>query len=477
MKQWRISAAAVSVVIFSSGCLFKSSQAENALSQLVPGTGPQGNVVLAPPAAKITLRIVDATSSDAFSPVPGRLSANGDFMVFSTYPIRNIVKGEPQAGAATQVILKSTIASSTSAESIMSSTDGTIANAGNLSSGEPDLSSDGRYVVFSSTAKNFGVTTGVSQIYLKDLKNMKTMPVLVSSMTGVTRTAANAGLSGKGAFFPRISANGRYVSFVADSTNLGVVTGTLQVYVKDMNNLTSPPVIVSSSDGTASGVINAAQNGDNWYSSISQDGKYVLFEGRTSQTTDFVTAYFPPHFYLKDITQMQAPPVVFSPDVSSLPVIGSPVMSGSGQTISFSQSPATITDEGTQFMFYSFSSGGSASAMAASSNGAVNPFSLHSSLSGDGTRLAMAFNFSTPPTAGSSDVVDAVQCYVQDTSQADYVPWLISSSDGTVANQSPTGCDENIFISTDGTTTAMMTSLSIADSKRTGTGVVVASFQ
>src|SRR5436190_5848928 len=84
---------------------------------------------------------------------------------------------------------------------------------GNDDSFEPAISADGRFVAFSSDATNLvgGDTNGTSDIFVRDRRTHKTRRVSVSS----------AGAQGNdGSFSPSISADGRFVAFASDATNL-----------------------------------------------------------------------------------------------------------------------------------------------------------------------------------------------------------------------------------------------------------------
>ncbi len=96
--------------------------------------------------------------------------------------------------------------------------------AGNGTSDNPDISQDGRYVVFESTATNFGPgLDGTKQIWRKDLQ------------TGALDLVSGGRFPGNGASAnPSISWDGRYVAFDSLATNLG--GRGLQVYLRDMTS-------------------------------------------------------------------------------------------------------------------------------------------------------------------------------------------------------------------------------------------------
>src|SRR5262249_25504951 len=94
-------------------------------------------------------------------------------------------------------------------------------------------------------------------------------------------------------YAPAISADGRFVAFVSNATNLafGTVGGISQVFVHDRaTGATGGPTV--SSSGSVAG-------GDGWCGGISADGRFVTF---TSNSTSLVagveTAFY--EVYLRD---------------------------------------------------------------------------------------------------------------------------------------------------------------------------------
>ncbi|CAK0778928.1 hypothetical protein CCP2SC5_860003 [Azospirillaceae bacterium] len=138
---------------------------------------------------------------------------------------------------------------------------------GNNRSEASSISSDGRYVVFESDANNLvaGDTNGQRDIFIKD------------TQTGtVTRiSAASNGAEGNNqSFSPSVSADGRYVVFESDASNLvaGDTNGRRDVFLKDRQTGTITRVSTAS---------NGAQGND--YSSsasISSNGRYITFRSR-----------------------------------------------------------------------------------------------------------------------------------------------------------------------------------------------------
>lgn len=104
--------------------------------------------------------------------------------------------------------------------------DGTDANG---STDFPDVSADGRYAVFQTTATNFaaGGDATYEDIYLKDLQT--------GALTRVTTSLSNGDANGH-CINAHISADGRFVVFQSDATNLTAAetgSGYIDIYVWD----------------------------------------------------------------------------------------------------------------------------------------------------------------------------------------------------------------------------------------------------
>lgn len=149
-----------------------------------------------------------------------------------------------------------------------------LADAGGQGDGpswKPSVSADGRYVAFESNAANLvpGDTNGFIDIFVRDTVDHETVRVSVSS----------AGVEGNhDALVPEISADGRYVAFRSQASNL--VPGDLNgqqsdIFVHDMVSRETTCASV-----TASGAMSTIGNSYNF--SMSADGRYVAFDSAAS---------------------------------------------------------------------------------------------------------------------------------------------------------------------------------------------------
>jgi Tol biopolymer transport system component len=136
-------------------------------------------------------------------------------------------------------------------------------------SDSPSISANGRYVAFDSAASNLvgRDTNDSTDVFVRDLAR------------GVTRlvSASSTGVQGNGSSInPSISADGRYVAFESDASNLTAAdaNGTRDVFVRDRFRRVTRLISTSSSEEQALDASFAA--------SISGDGRFVAFESFAS---------------------------------------------------------------------------------------------------------------------------------------------------------------------------------------------------
>ena len=203
----------------------------------------------------------DGTQSrqGTFSP---SISADGRYVAF-VCDADDLVPGD--MNLRTDVFVRDRLTATTSLVSIAS--DGT---QGNQFSCAPSISADGRYVVFASNATNLvpGDTNSREDVFVRDRQTGTTSRVSVAS----DGTQGN-GLSQR----PQISADGRYVAFESESANLapGDANGySMDIFVFDRLSQTTERVSVASDGSPGNGYSAAA--------SISADGRYVAFESEST---------------------------------------------------------------------------------------------------------------------------------------------------------------------------------------------------
>lgn len=145
----------------------------------------------------------------------------------------------------------------------------------NAPSGFASISAAGRYVAFTSGASNLVPhdTNRSADVFVRDLETGRTMRVSVDSRG----RQAKRGNSTE----PALSADGRFVAFTSDASNLvaGDTNSLSDVFVHDRKTGRTTRVSVRS-DGKQA-LRDRTHNGSNG-PSISADGRYVAFHSRAS---------------------------------------------------------------------------------------------------------------------------------------------------------------------------------------------------
>jgi Tol biopolymer transport system component len=154
-------------------------------------------------------------------------------------------------------------------ERVSIASDGSQAN--NSSFKASSISADGRYVAFTSRASNLvaGDTNDTIDVFVRDRQTGQTTRVSIAS----DGSQANNRSSEEA---PSISANGRYVAFSSDASNLvpGDTNNKLDVFVYDRQTGQTRRVSVASNGSQA--------NNDSFSPSISVDGRFIAFTSRAS---------------------------------------------------------------------------------------------------------------------------------------------------------------------------------------------------
>jgi Tol biopolymer transport system component len=228
------------------------------------------------PTAKITrVSVANNGSQGSCQSYQGSISADGRYVAFSSCS----AFATPD-NAVNDVFVRDTQNGTTTLVSISKSGHGTSDNV----SGDPRISANGRYVVFSSASDDLvnGDTNNNWDVFVRDLKTSKTTRVSVSS-AGVAGNGRSAGGS--------ISNDGRYVVFQSEATNL-VSKDTnkkIDVFLRDLVNGTTIRLSVR--------VGGAQADEDSTEPVITPDGRYVAFasqDGLISSADDapsFSNAY------------------------------------------------------------------------------------------------------------------------------------------------------------------------------------------
>jgi hypothetical protein len=198
------------------------------------------------------------TGNDSNSPL---LSADGSRVVFVSAASNLVPSG---ANGVNQVYVHDRLSGDTQRASVSSS--GAIAETGCWA---PAVSASGRYVVFTSNAKNLAQPVAswppsLSNVFLRDLSSGATAVVSVGASVQAANDSSDSA---------SVSSDGRYVAFISYATNLTAPAGVGQaeVYLRDMVSGTTTRVSVPTNASFPN------PNGWSSYVSISASGDWITF--------------------------------------------------------------------------------------------------------------------------------------------------------------------------------------------------------
>jgi hypothetical protein len=237
-----------------------------------------------------TMLISQSTSGTAADESSGYqdLSSGARYVSFVSYA-KNLVSNTSNASNPDLFLRDTCIGApagcspTTSQEDV--STAGVPANGGALDSSNPPISSDGRFVAFTTLAQNLVPqnVNGFGDVYLRDTCNGATVPCTPS--TEIASLGNDGSISNAGENHPSISATGRFVAFASLANNLVPgdtfpVDGWKDIFVRD-TCFGAPagcvPSTVRVSVANYPGNFATQSNGINDYPQISADGHYVVF--------------------------------------------------------------------------------------------------------------------------------------------------------------------------------------------------------
>ncbi len=267
----------------------------------------------------------------------------------------------------------------------------------NAFSGRGEVSANGRFVAFDSSATNLTATdtNGFGDVFLRDLQLNTTVLVSVTA----TGELANGGSEA-----PVISADGRYVAFDTGATNLASLpdaNGFTDVYVKDMQTGTVTRASLSTTG--------AEPNNESTVLSISGDGRFVVFD---SDADNLVPNDTNGHgdIFVRDMQMGATTGVSISGNSGGFD--GS--ISLDGNFVVFNSSSTNFAPDDTNgrldVFVYSMLTGQIARASVSSSGAQGDWNSTEPSISGDGRYVT----FSTASNFSAVDTYGYIQLYVRD---------------------------------------------------------------
>lgn len=249
------------------------------------------------------------------------ISADGRFAAFSSYAT-NLVRGD--INGASDVFVRDRVTGTTQRVSLALG-----GSQGNYDSHEPAISADGRFVAFLSYASNLvpGDTNGQGDVFVRDRKTATTRRVSV----GPRGIQANAFSD-----LPVISADGRFVAFFSEATNLvpGDTNGTWDVFIRDRVKETTRRVSVG--PGGVQG------NRSSYGQAISADGRFVAFRSAASNFVPGDTNGFDDVF-VRDRLKGTTRRVSLGPGgVQGNDGSGSPAISADGRFVAFDSGASNV---------------------------------------------------------------------------------------------------------------------------------------
>ncbi len=326
---------------------------------------------------------------------PGGVSADGRYVAFfSSAP--NLVAGD--TNVANDVFVRDTVAGTTTRISV----DG-VGAQGDGSSYSASISADGRYVAFASDAVNLVAddTNGIRDVFVRD------------TVAGTTTRLSVDGAGAQGnstSYNPSISADGRYVAFYSNASNLvaGDTNGATDVFVRDTVAGTTTRISVDGAGAQANSGSSAA--------SISADGRYVAFSSDATNLVVGDTNGNSDVFVRDTVVGTTTRLSVDGTGVQGNGYSSNPSISADGRYVAFSSNATNLVvgdTNGASDVFVRDTVAGTTTRLTIDGTGVQgNGYSYNPSISADGRYVALssdATNLVVGDTNGASDV------FVRDT--------------------------------------------------------------
>jgi Tol biopolymer transport system component len=328
----------------------------------------------------------------SFSP---SISADGRYVAFVS-DASNLVSGDTNNWS--DIFVYDTVANTTRRVSVDSN-----GTQGNGSSSSPSISADGRYVAFDSEASNLvsGDANGTGDIFVYDTVANTTRRVSVAT----DGTQGNAYSD-----FPSISADGRYVAFSSQATNLvsGDTNGIDDIFVHDTITNTTRRISVAT-EGTQG-------NAYSYFPSISANGRYVAFYSKASNLVSGDTNGSLDIFVYDTVSNTTRRVSVDSNGTQGNGSSSSPSISADGRYVAFDSYASNLVSgdtNGTGDIFVYDTVANTTRRVSVDSNGTQgNNLSYSPSISADGRYVAF---YSDANNLVSGDTNNAPDIFVYDT--------------------------------------------------------------
>ncbi|MEA2217713.1 MAG: hypothetical protein QOJ35_339 [Solirubrobacteraceae bacterium] len=213
------------------------------------------------------------------------ISADGRYVAFQS---DSKLDPTDDGDSSTDVYVRDLQASTTTLASRPTGASGLVVDA---ASTVPAISADGRYVAFQSSAPLDVADTDAQQpdVYRRDLQTATTE--LVSRAGGAAGADAD-----NFSQLPSISGDGRLVSFESTADNLTDDADTKRdIFVRDMQ--AAATILVSRATGAAG----VKGNDNSQHSALSADGRYVAFDSQATNLDPDDPVAFTPDVYVRDL--------------------------------------------------------------------------------------------------------------------------------------------------------------------------------
>ncbi|GKS57429.1 hypothetical protein YTPLAS18_09560 [Nitrospira sp.] len=270
-------------------------------------------------------------------------------------------------------------------------------------SGVPAASADGRYIAFASDAANLVPAdgNGTTDVFVYDSATGQTTRVSVSS--------AGSEATGGGSRNPSMSADGRYVAFESDATNLvDADTNTVtDIFLHDRTSGETTRMSVDNSGNQATGVASFGP-------AVSADGQHVAYVSGASNLVLGDTNNLPDIFIRDRVANITSRVSVSTGGTQGTGPAGStnPSLSADGQFVAFASAMNDLVGDDTNNEYDVFVhdrlSGATTRVSVTSTGGqAIGGASDSPSISGDGSIVAFrssATNLVTGDTNGADDI-------------------------------------------------------------------------
>jgi Tol biopolymer transport system component len=337
---------------------------------------PQADVRLYDPATKTTILVSHATGAAATPAkgvsLGGFLSPDGRWVAFYSNS-RNLVPGANPGGVFCLFLFDR----ATGAVTFVARLGDDVTPDHERFLSTPRLSADGRFLAFVSDAAN--VVPGQQEPFPSASHDVFLFDRAAGKVTLVSHAASGPAVTGdSGSYDPLISADGRYVAFLSDASDLvsGAITeGSLAAYLYD--RVTGTTALLSHQRSSPLAAVNVESN-----LAMSSDGHYIAFAADAGDLDPTATASSGPAFYVYDRVagayQRVAYAGGFRPEVA---------LSADGRIVTFTGDYNVLPGHGPGLFFYDRVT----KALSFASPAEVEPGSL--ALSGDGR--AAVFESST----------------------------------------------------------------------------------